>query len=189
MKKISEYIKKKLVRIQEIQKHQTNKTRKNSSNYKIKNLVWLYFKNIKTNKSFKKLNHKMIDSYKVTKILKNAYQLNLSTSMKIHNSFHTSLLRSASTDSLINQIQSSSFLIIVDKEQKYEMNDILNSRYHYNKLQYRVAWTNHFSNDAWYLAKNFDHAKEIIADYHARYSAKSESKQRRNDVTANVIIW
>ncbi len=109
--------------------------------------------------------------------------------MKIHDTFYIFLLRSASIDSLIDQIQSSSFSIIVDEEQKYEVNDILNSRYHYNKLQYRVAWTKHFSNDTWYSAKNFDHAKEIIVDYYVRYSAKSKLKQRRNDVTTNIIIW
>ncbi len=81
----------------------------------------------------------MIDSYKVLKILKKVCQLKLSQSMRIHDTFHISLLRSASNDSLIEQIQSSSSLIIVDKEEKYEMNDILNSHYHYNKLQYRIS--------------------------------------------------
>jgi hypothetical protein len=90
----------------------------------------------------------MIDFYKITKILKNACQLDLSTSMKMHNIFHISLLRSASVDSLTSQIQSSSSSIIVDEEQEYEVDDILDSRYHYNKFQYRVSWTEHFSNHA-----------------------------------------
>ncbi len=80
----------------------------------------------------------MIDFYKILKILKKACQLKLSQLMKIHDTFHISLLRSASTDFLIEQIQSSSSSIIVDVEEEYEINNILNSRYHYNKLQYRV---------------------------------------------------
>jgi hypothetical protein len=73
-------------------------------------------------------------------MMKEACQLNLSFSMKIHDTFHISLLRFAATDSLIEQIQSSSFSIIVENEEKeYEMNDILDSRYHYEKLQYRIA--------------------------------------------------
>jgi hypothetical protein len=60
--------------------------------------------------------------------------------MKIHDTFHISLLRFAATDLLTEQIQSSSFSIIVEDEKKeYEINDILNSRYHYEKLQYKVA--------------------------------------------------
>jgi lipoprotein NlpI len=87
MKEIWEFIKKKCITAQKSQKHQADKIRKNSSDYKVEDLVWLFIKNIKTSKSFKKLDHKMIDSYKVTKILKNACQLNLSDSMKIHNNF------------------------------------------------------------------------------------------------------
>ncbi len=138
MKEIWDFIKEKSVTTQEFQKRQANKTRKNSFDYKIKDLVWLSIKNIKTSKSFKKLNHKMIDSYKITKILKNACQLNLFSSMKIHNNFYISLLRSSFIDSLNDQIQSLQFSIIINEEEKYKMNDILNNRYHYNKLQYRV---------------------------------------------------
>ncbi len=59
--------------------------------------------------------------------------------MKIHDTFHTSLLRLAATDLLIDQIQSSSLPIVVNDEEEYEVDDILDSRYHYEKLQYRVA--------------------------------------------------
>ncbi len=59
--------------------------------------------------------------------------------MKIHDTFHISLLRSAATDFLTEQIQLSSFSVVVNEEEEYEMNDILDSRYHYDKLQYRVV--------------------------------------------------
>ncbi len=72
--------------------------------------------------------------------MRNACQLNLSQSMKIHDTFHISLLRKIAIDSLTEQIQSSSSSIIIDNqnEEEYEINDILNSRYHYEKLQYKV---------------------------------------------------
>jgi hypothetical protein len=108
--------------------------------------------------------------------------------MKIHNNFHISLLRLTFIDSLTNQIQSSSSSIIVDEEKKYEINDVLNNRYHYNKLQYKISWTEHSSNEIWYSAENFEHSKEIMIDYHIRYSDKSESKLRLIHVI-NVIIW
>ncbi len=71
--------------------------------------------------------------------MKNVCQLELSQSMKIHNTFHISLLRKVATDFLIEQIQLSSFSVMMNDEKEYEMNDILNSRYHYDKLQYRVV--------------------------------------------------
>jgi hypothetical protein len=59
------------------------------------------------------------------------------------------------------------------------MDDILDSRYHYGKLQYRVAWIDHSSDRAWYPAENFQkHSKEILIDYHQRYSDKSKSELR-----------
>jgi hypothetical protein len=144
-------------------------------------MIWLFTKNIKIERSSRKLNHKWIESYKIKKVVRDACQLDLSQSMKIHDTFHISLLRKAATNSFTEQIQSSSSSIVINEqnEEEYEMNDILNNRYHYEKLQYRITWINHSSNKAWYSVENFqNHSREILNDYHQRYSAKSESKLR-----------
>jgi predicted metal-dependent hydrolase len=69
-------------------------------------------------------------------------------------------------------------VIVVNRDRKEEevwINDILDNRYHYEKLQYRIAWTDHSSNRAWYSAENFlNHSKEILDDYHRRYFTKFE---------------
>jgi hypothetical protein len=67
---------------------------------------------------------------------------------------------------------------MINDEEEYEVNDILNSRYHYDKLQYRIAWIDHFSNRAWYSAENFEHFKNILKNFHQRYSQKLDSKLR-----------
>jgi hypothetical protein len=64
----------------------------------------------------------------------------------------------------------------MNDEEEYKMNNILNSRYHYDKLQYKVVWTNHFSNKAWYSTENLKHFKNILKNYHQRYFEKFESK-------------
>jgi predicted metal-dependent hydrolase len=110
--------------------------------------------------------------------------------MKIHDTFHISLLRKAAIDFLTEQIQSSSSSIVIDEqnEEEYEMNDILNSRYHYEKLQYKITWIDHSSNRAWYSAENFqNHSKEILKDYHQRYSAKSESKLKLIAIIETIL--
>ncbi len=178
MRKIWNFIKQKLATTQASQKRHADRTRKDSSNYKVEDMIWLSTKNIKTERSSRKLNYKMIDSYKIKKIMKNACQLNLSQFMKIHDTFYISLLRSSFTDSLIEQIQLSSSSIVVNDEEKYEIDDILDSRYHYEKLQYRIAWTEHSFDRAWYSAENFDHVKDIKNDYHRRYFDKFESDSR-----------
>jgi hypothetical protein len=180
MKNIWDFTKKKLANAQDTQKRHANQKRSLSFEYELEDLMWLFTKNIKIERSFKKLNHKWIDSYKIKKVLKDACQLDLSQSMKIHDIFHIFLLRIAVNDLLIDQIQSFSSSIVIDDEKKeYKVNDILNSKYHYEKLQYRVAWIDHSSDRAWYSAENFqNHSKEILNDYHRRYSEKLESKLR-----------
>jgi hypothetical protein len=61
--------------------------------------------------------------------------------MKIHDTFHISLLRKTAIDFFIEQIQSSSSSVVIneDEEEKYEINDIFDNRYHYDKLQYKIA--------------------------------------------------
>jgi hypothetical protein len=179
MKNIWKFIKKKLINAQQNQKRHADHKRDISSKYKEEHMIWLSIKNIKTKRSLRKLNHKWIESYKIKKVLKSVCQLDLSSSMKIHDTFYISLLRSASSDSFNEQIQSSSFSIVINEEEEYEINDILNSRYHYDKLQYKIAWIDHSSDRAWFSAENFqNHSKEILNDYHQRYFQKIELNLR-----------
>jgi hypothetical protein len=180
MKNIWKFIKKKLINAQQDQKLYADKKTNVLSEYIVENEVWLFIKHIKIKRSFRKLNHKWIESYKIKKMMKEACELNLSSLMKIHDIFYTSLLRKVAIDFFIEQISSSSSSIIIENEEKeYEMNNILNNRYYYEKLQYKVVWTDHSSNRAEYFAENFQkYSKKILVDYHQRYSNKSKSKLR-----------
>jgi hypothetical protein len=173
-----------------MQKRHANQKRTSSFEYEFEDMIWLFIKNIKIERFFRKLNHKWIESYKIKKVLKDACQLNLSSSMKIHDIFYISLLRKTAIDSFIEQIQSSSCSIMINEneEEKYEINDILDNRYHYDKLQYRIVWIDHFSDRAWYSAENFqNHSKNILIEYHQKYSDKSESELRLIASIASMI--
>jgi hypothetical protein len=190
MKNIWDFIKKKLANAQNMQKRHANQKRTFSFEYEFEDMIWLFIKNIKIERSFKKLDHKWIESYKIKKVLKDVCQLDLSQSMKIHDTFHISLLRKTAIDFFIEQIQSSSSSMMIDEDEKkkYEINDILNSRYHYDKLQYRIVWIDHFSDRTWYSAKNFqNHSKNVLIEYHQKYSNKSESELRLIASIASMI--
>ena len=60
--------------------------------YKVDDKVWLSTKNIKTKRSLKKLDHKMIGPYKIKKQIGLLYQLDLPYPMRIYDVFHFSLL-------------------------------------------------------------------------------------------------
>jgi hypothetical protein len=82
----------------------------------------------------------MIESFEILRILKTSCQLKLLILMKIHNVFHTFLLRLNSNDSLSNQIAESLSSIIAyeDDEKEFKLNDVLNNRIFKKKLQYKV---------------------------------------------------
>ena len=66
-----------------------------------------------TERPSRKLDQKMIGPYKIKKPVKLLYQLNLPTSMKIHDMFHFSLLWKISIDPLPSQHNNSALPIIV----------------------------------------------------------------------------
>ena len=65
--------------------------------------MFLNERNIITARSFKKLNDKMLDSFKVKDSVDFFYKLKLSDIMRIHDVFHSELLHSAVDDSLSDQ--------------------------------------------------------------------------------------
>ena len=70
---------------------QVNKHRKKVI-YKKDDIIFLSSQNIKTIKSVNKLKNKMLSSFQIKKLVDSFYQLKLSSSMKIYDVFHSSLL-------------------------------------------------------------------------------------------------
>ena len=70
----------------------------------------------------------MIGLYKIKKLIESSCQLDLLTSMKIHNVFHPSLLRKASSNLLPGQHNDPAPPVIVNDEEEWEVNNILNAR-------------------------------------------------------------
>jgi hypothetical protein len=84
----------------------------------------------------------MLESFKILEKRESFYKLDLSDEINIHSVFHISLLRKNLEDSLSEQIISSSSSIMIDDEQKFDVEDIVDSRLinkAFNKrLQYKV---------------------------------------------------
>ncbi len=121
----------------------------------------------------------MLESFKILKKRDSLYKLDLFVEMNIHSVFHISLLRKNFDDFLLEQIISSLSSIMIDDEQKFNVEDIVDSRLMSKalnkRLQYKVRWIEHLFYRKCYSTENFDHAKEIVVDYHDRYSNKFES--------------
>lgn len=171
MREVVEFAKKNLEKAQISQKKHADKKRAEAPTYKVGQKVWLSTRNIRTTRPSKKLDHQMIGPYVIKKVVKGACQLNLPDGMKLHDTFHTSLLRPYSDDPLPGQIQPPPPPIEIEQDDPdYELDDILDSKRMRKKLFYKVQWTGYPPDPKWYPAENFENAPEIVADYHRRYS-------------------
>jgi len=94
---------------------QANKHRK-KINYEIESKMFLNERNIVTARLFKKLDDKMLDSFKITNSVDFFYKLKLSDTMRIHDVFHSELLRFVVDDSLSDQKNKSSRSIVINDE-------------------------------------------------------------------------
>ena len=119
----------------------------------------------------------MLEFFKILIEIEHAYQLKLSSTMKIHSKFASNLLQSNSKDALEEQQNESSDSIVIEDEDEWEVKNILNFR-HYERdkrLQYRVNWKEYDVDLHWYnVDKNeFEKCQKIINDFHEWYSNKS----------------
>ncbi len=163
-----------LIKTRKQMMNQANKHRK-KVNYKIESKMFLNKWNIITARSFKKLNDKMLNSFQIIESVDSSYKLKLSETMHIHDVFHSELLRSVINDSLSDQKNESSKSIVINDEDEWKIDDILNFRRYQRRLQYRVKWKNYDNDLNWYNADDneFMNAQEMIDDFHIKYSRKA----------------
>ncbi len=163
-----------LIKTREQMMNQANKHRK-KINYKIESRMFLNERNIITARFFKKLNDKMLNSFQIINLVDSFYKLKLLKTMHIHDVFHSELLHLVINDSLSDQKNELSRLIVINDEDEWKIDDILNFRWYRRRLQYQVKWKNYDNDLNWYNADDdeFMNAQEMIDDFHIKYSRKA----------------
>ncbi len=163
-----------LIKTREQMMNQANKHRK-KINYKIESKMFLNERNIVTARSFKKLDDKMLESFINLDLVDSSYKLKLSESMHVHDVFYSDLLRSVVNDFLSDQKNEPSDSIVINDEDEWKIDDILNFRRYRRWLQYRVKWKSYDNDLNWYNADDdeFMNTQKIIDDFHIWYLNKS----------------
>ncbi len=153
---------------------QVNKHKK-EVDYKIESKMFLNERSIITARSFKKLNDKMLDSFINLDLVDSSYKLKLSESMHVHDVFHSDLLRSVVDDLLSDQKNKLSDSIVINDEDEWKIDDILNSCRYRRWLQYKVKWNDYDNDLNWYNADDdeFMNAQKIFDNFHIQYLNKS----------------
>jgi hypothetical protein len=158
------------------QAEQANKARHPDPILRPGDRVWLRRKHVKTTRPSSKLDYKLIGPYTILeRVGSRAYKLDLPPSVKIHSVFHISLLELAQprNEPIPGHLQPPPPPIIIDDEEEWEVEEIVDSRYHQNQLQYRVKWTGfHDQDKTWYPAENFDNSSGAVQQFHNKYPRK-----------------
>jgi hypothetical protein len=147
--------------------------------FNVKDKVLLNSKNIKTNKSSKKLNHKYLKSFEMKlSIDKQTYRLRLFKSFwSFHNVFHVFLLKSYRKRFEVTSFSSSTLL---KDDEHFEIKSVLNSWIHYEKFEYLMKWLKWFDSENQWLKFEDINVDELIEQFHMQYSQKlDESKDHR----------
>ncbi len=114
--------------------------------------MFLNEQNIVTARLFKKLNNKMLNSFQIIDFIDSFYKLKLLETMHIYDVFHSKLLCLVINDFLSNQNNESSRSIVINDEDEWEIDDILNSQWYQRWLQYQVKWKSYDNDFNWYNA-------------------------------------
>ena len=77
-------------------------------------------------------------------------------------------------NSLPGQYNDPLLSIIVDDEEEWKVDNILDTKYEKGKkLLFWVKWKGYDKDKQWYPASDFDHAKEIVNNFYKHHSSKS----------------
>ena len=131
-------------------------------------------KHIQTTRPTAKLADKRTGPYKIIEIInKNAVRLALPNLFgPTHPMFNVSLLEPAPRDSIPGRTQVPPDPVKVDGQSKWEIVEVLKSRYYRGKLQYRFLWLGFEDDDAerlsWHNAVNAEHAPDLVTAFHAK---------------------
>ena len=163
---IHEYLRTEMSRAQSIQAEGADRRRSPAPIFRPGDRVWLDARNIKTRCPTKKLDHRRLRPYKVIESVgPSAVRLLLPDTVRLHPVFHVSLLEHAATDPFPGQVQPPPPAVIVDGEEEYEVERILDSRFHYRRFQYLVKWIG-YDHATWQPAADLEHAAELVQEYH-----------------------
>ena len=142
-------------------------------NYKIGDQVLLSTRNIRTNQNRKKLGSQRIGPFAIKRIINElTYELEIPKQYKIHPVFHTSLLEPFKANTIPGRIQAIPPPILINDEEEFEVENILDSKFQRKRLYYLVNWKGYpYSQNTWEPAP-LQNSDRLVQEFHINNPTK-----------------
>ena len=141
--------------------------------YNVGDLVWLKAKHLALPYASAKLAPKHHGPFQIVKeIALVAYQLKLPRAWNIHDTFHSLLLMPYKETSEHGVQFQHPPPDLIDNEEEYEVEDIINHQYHgkHHQLQYLICWKGYSATDDTWEPTDQVHANELVRKYHLKHT-------------------
>ena len=128
--------------------------------------VWLDMRNLRT-KYNKKITPKREGPFEIAEVLGPVtYRLKLPKTWRIHNVFHSILLKPFTETSQYGPVKTKPPPDLIEREEQYEVDHIISHRKRLGRYSYLVRWTGYGpEEDSWEPAGHLKNAKEILDEY------------------------
>ena len=183
MKKIQEEAKAALGKVQVDMKKYADKKRLDIEEYKVGDLVMLSTKDLKyqiVGRRTEKLTEKFVGPYKIKEIISsNAVKLELPSTVKIHLVVNVSRIRRY-VGQVEGQKKEQPAPVIIEGEEEWEVERILNKQQVRGKDKYLVHWKGFtVESDTWEGRENLENTKEAIEEFEKEYQRDMEDMARQ----------
>ncbi|KAF2189305.1 hypothetical protein K469DRAFT_701935 [Zopfia rhizophila CBS 207.26] len=115
------------------------------------------------------------------------YYLKLLLYMRMFDVFHADRLQKASTRLLPGQIKPEELPIEVNGHPEWPVQEILDSRLFYGRLQYKASWLAYDLDPAWYNARGFIGAPHKLKAYEAEEDLKVTEENDKAALKTRVV--
>ncbi len=173
MTKLDQHLQAESKYAQSLQAEYADKSRSPPPVFKVGDLVWLNRRNFHTTRPSNKLDYKRVGKFKVVKkVGSHAYKLELPpTFANRHPTYHVSLLEPVATNPLPGQVQPPPHPTIVQGEEQFPIEAIVDSRIYRRQPQYLVKWVG-YDDPTWEPPKHVRDAPLLVREFHHRYPNK-----------------
>jgi len=183
MRKIQEKAKAALGKVQEKMKKFVNRKRREKEEYRVGDLVLLSMKDLKwqmKGRRLEKLTEHFVGPYKVKGIvLSNTIEVELPKSIKIHPVVNISRVQLYKPQ-VEGQKKILPKLVIIEGEEEFEVEKILNKRTIRGKEKFLVRWKGYIvEEDTWESRENLKNAKKLVEEFEREYREEVEELRQQ----------